>query len=287
MIQLGVLVFCTEDSVPIGQLARLAEERGVESLWVPEHTHIPSARATPTPLSGGLPKGYSRLFDPLLALTAAAATTSRLRLGTGVALVAHHHPITLAKQIATLDRLSGGRVLLGVGAGWNAEEIENHGVDPSTRWRRTLEHVAAMKAIWAQDEASFCGEWVSFEQIWSWPKPVQRPHPPILLGTLKPSDLVIRHADGWLPLSVAHPHDLAKKIGALRSRAETAGRDPDSLDVTVFCLESTTPERVHEYAGMGANRVVLRAPTGAEEHLSAFLDTYAAWLDAPITATQL
>lgn len=282
-VRLGLFLFCTAEGAHPGHLARRAEELGAESVWVPEHTHIPSGRKTPTPLGGEVPRSYSRLYDPFVALTAAAATTSRIRLGTGVALVAHHHPITLAKQIATLDHLSGGRVILGVGAGWNQEEIENHGVEHATRWRRALEHVAAMKAIWADDESSFSGQWVNFDDIWCWPKPVQQPHPPILLGTLGPSELVARHADGWLPLSLAHPDELLPKIELLRQRTAAAGRDPDALDVTVLCLEPTPVERVHEYAAMGAGRVVVRPPVDNLEKFSAFVEQYAALLGpAPV-----
>ena len=232
-VRLGLLAFFTADTAGVTDVARLAEARGVESLWAPEHTHLPVDFTSPTPTGSALPEYYKQLFDPFLVLTAAAAVTTRLRLGTGIALVANHDPITLAKQIATLDRISGGRFLLGVGAGWNKEEVENHGVEFATRWQRAVEHLEAMKAIWTQDEASYAGKWVNFDRIWSWPKPVQQPHPPILLGTVAPSALVIRHADGWLPLSVSHPGRLPERIADLRARAEQAGRDPDSLEVTV------------------------------------------------------
>jgi len=272
---IGLLGFFTDESIDVAAAARIAEAAGVESLWVPEHTHIPADPEAP-PLGGReLPRFYSRLLDPLLALSAAATVTTRLRLGTGVMLAAHHHPITLAKQIATLDRLSGGRFLFGVGAGWNRGEITNHGVDFDTRWRQALEHVAAMKAIWTQDEASFAGRWVNFERILSWPKPVQRPHPPVLLGTIQPSELVVRHADGWLPLSIAHPGELAERIALLHRRAADIGRDPASIEVTVFCLERTSPERVAEFLGMGAARVVLRPPVDSVGRFEEFLEPYA------------
>jgi probable F420-dependent oxidoreductase len=281
-VRLGLLAFFTAESAGVADVARRAEERGVESLWVPEHTHIPAARTTPTPTGAELPAYYSQLFDPFAALAAAATVTTRLRLGTGVALVANHHPITLAKQIATIDHLSGGRFLLGVGAGWNREEIEHHGVEFDSRWRRAVEHLEAMKAIWTQDEASFAGRWVAFDRIWSWPKPVQRPHPPILLGTLAPSALVVRHADGWLPLSVSHPGQLPGRIADLRARAEAAGRDPDSLEVTVFSLEPTPAERVAEYAAMGAARVVIRAPIRSLQRFDEALDQYTALLEGAL-----
>ena len=278
---IGLLAFFTDESLSVVDFARMVEAAGVESLWVPEHTHIPVEQETP-PLGGELPRYYSRLLDPFLALTAAATVTSRLKLGTGVALAAHHHPITLAKQIATLDRISGGRFLFGVGAGWNKGEIANHGVDHDTRWRRALEHVSAMKAIWTQDEASFSGKWVSFDRILCWPKPVQQPHPPVLLGTIQPSELVVRHADGWLPLSIAHPGELAERIAVLHKRAADAGRDPASMEVTVFCLERTPPERVTEYIEMGAARVVLRPPMDSADRLEEFLAQY----DLAIPASQ-
>ena len=273
-VRIGLLAFFTAETAGVPEVARLAEERGVESLWVPEHTHIPVVYSSPTPTGFALPEYYKQLFDPFLVLTAAAVVTTRLRLGTGIALVANHDPITLAKQIATLDQISGGRFLLGVGAGWNKEEIENHGVEFETRWRRAMEHLAAMKAIWTQEEASFAGKWVNFDRIWSWPKPVQQPHPPILLGTLQPSALVIRHADGWLPLSVAHPGQLPERIAGLRARAEEAGRDPDGIEVTVFSLERTAAETVAEYGEMGADRVVLRPRIRSLAEFSEFLDRY-------------
>lgn len=282
--RLGLLAFFTAESAGPADVARRAEERGVESLWVPEHTHIPAARTSPTPTGADLPASYGQLFDPFVALTAAATATTRLRLGTGVTLLAHHHPITLAKQIATLDQICDGRFLLGVGAGWNREEIEHHGVEFDTRWRRALEHLQAMKAIWTQEEASFAGQWVQFSRIWSWPKPVQRPHPPILLGTTEPSDLVVRHADGWLPLSVSHPGQLLGRIAALRAKAEAAGRDPGSIEITVFSLEPTSAERVAEYAAMGAARVVIRARIGSLQRFDEYLDQYA--LHAPLGAAR-
>jgi probable F420-dependent oxidoreductase len=278
---IGLLGFFTDESLPVVDVARAAEAAGIESLWFPEHTHIPVDRKSAPPLGGDLPAFYRRLFDPFIAATAAATVTTRLRLGTGVALAAHHHPITLAKQIATLDRLSGGRFIFGVGAGWIKEEIENHGVDHATRWRRALEHVAAMKTIWTDDEASFSGEWVNFERIWSWPKPVQRPHPPVLLGTIQPSELVVRHADGWLPLSLAHPDELAERIAILHTRAIEVGRDPSSIEVTVFCLERTPPDRVADFMAMGASRVVLKPPIDSAARFEGFLDQYASLLAVP------
>lgn len=272
-VRIGLMGFFTSETAAVTDVARLADERGAESLWAPEHTHIPVRYSSATPTGRDLPDYYKRIFDPFLVLTAAAAVTSRIRLATGIALVANHDPITLAKQIATLDQISGGRFMLGVGAGWIKEEIENHGVEFETRWRRAVEHVEAMRAIWTQDEASFAGKWVNFEPIWSWPKPVQRPLP-IHFATLGPSPLVIRHADGWLPLSNKDPAELPGRIAELRERAAAAGRDPAGLEITVFSLERTAAERVAEYGDMGADRVVLRARIGSPEEFADWLDGY-------------
>jgi probable F420-dependent oxidoreductase len=270
-----LFLFTTGDAVPVGTLAREAEAAGFESIWVPEHTHMPVDHSK-APIGGGdPPRSYSRLLDPLMALTAAAAQTSRLRLGTAVTLTAAHDPIVLAKQIATVDHLSGGRLILGVGSGWNAPELANHGVEFDSRWRRAREHLEAMKAIWTQEEASFAGEWVRFERIWSWPKPVQRPDPKVLFGTLGPSKLVVRYADGWLPLSLAHPGKLAEKVAELRGLAADAGRDPDSLDVTAMCLEQVPPDRLAELFEAGATRVVVRPPVDSLDRYRDYLARYA------------
>lgn len=285
-MRVGLFLFATPDSVHIGSLAKVAEDAGIESIWVPEHTHIPASRDTAPPLGPVVPDRYAQLLDPLVALTAAAVSTERLLLGTAVTLTACHHPITLAKQIATLDMLSGGRLMLGVGSGWNREELANHGVTFDSRWRRAREHLNAMKAVWANDEATFDGEWVQFDRIWSWPKPVQLPHPPVLYGTIQPSKLVIRDADGWLPLSLAHPGQLRERMVTLRQMAEDAGRDPQALDITVMCLEQSDPDVLLEYADAGATRVVIRPPLDSLERFGDFLARYAQLL-APRTLASI
>jgi probable F420-dependent oxidoreductase len=178
----GIAIFATEDSVHPGTLARMVEERGFESLFFTEHTHIPASRKTPYPPGGELPPEYSRTYDPFVALTAAASATEKLLLATGICLVTERDPIITAKEVASLDRLSGGRFLFGVGAGWNLEEMRNHGTDPRRRFSLMRERVEAMKAIWTQDEASYHGDQVDFDRIWCWPKPLQEPHPPVLVG---------------------------------------------------------------------------------------------------------
>src|SRR4051812_23008685 len=177
-MDIGVSIFVTDESIGVVDVARAAEERGIESLFLPEHTHIPASRRTPYPAGGELPSWYSRTLDPFVALTAAAVATTKLKLATGVCLVIERDPIVLAKEVASLDVVSGGRFVLGIGAGWNREEMANHGTASATRWKLMRERVEAMKALWTQDEAEYHGDLVDFDPVWSWPKPVQRPHPP-------------------------------------------------------------------------------------------------------------
>jgi probable F420-dependent oxidoreductase len=221
-MEFGVGYFPTHDGVPPGDLARLVEARGHESLFVAEHTHIPATRQSAFPGGGELPRKYSHTYDPFVALTAAAAATSKLRVGTGICLVVERDPIITAKEVASLDQLSGGRFEFGVGAGWNREEMQNHGTDPRTRMRLMAERVQAMKAIWTQDEASFEGEFVRFERIWSWPKPAQRPHPPVLVGGNGPTVLerVLAFGDAWFPNHARGGGDIPTRFAELRARAE-------------------------------------------------------------------
>jgi probable F420-dependent oxidoreductase len=233
-MELGLAILLTDYSIAPAALGASAEERGFESLFLAEHTHIPVSRATPYPGGGELPREYSHTIDPFVGLAAAATATERLKVGTGVCLVIERDPITTAKEVATLDHISGGRFLFGVGAGWNIEEMRNHGTDPDTRFRRMRESVEAMKAIWAQDEAEYHGQIVDFDQIWSWPKPVQKPHPPVLVGGLgeKVLDRVVAYGDEWIPNRVKSPEQLGERIAELQRRAEAAGRE--RIPVTVF-----------------------------------------------------
>jgi probable F420-dependent oxidoreductase len=220
-VERGLALFPTEYSVQPGDIARLAEERGFDQLLFTEHTHIPASRETPWPGGAELPPEYSRVYDPFIALSFAAAATERLRIGTGVCLVNQHHPIALAKIVASLDRLSGGRFIFGVGAGWNREEMANHGIDPQRRFSSMRERVEAMRAIWTSDEAEYHGEHVDFAPIWSWPKPLQDPHPPVVLGGVGPKviDRVLRYADEWMPNRIESPEWLKERIDELRERA--------------------------------------------------------------------
>src|SRR5258706_7478302 len=205
-MHIGICMFATDYAIRADELARAAEERGFESLFVPEHTHIPASRRTPSRVGGQLPKEYSHTYDPFVSLMAAAAVTTRLKIGTGICLIIERDTITTAKEVASLDALSGGRFLFGIGAGWNAEEMENHGTEFKTRFKKMEEQVRAMKEIWTKDVAEFHGRFVNFDPIWSWPKPAQKPHPPVLLGGESGYTLqrVVDFCEGWFPRARNH-----------------------------------------------------------------------------------
>src|SRR5262249_58215201 len=231
----GIVMFATDYAMRVDDLARAAQERGYESLCLPAHTPIPVSRTSPWPGGPVLPREYWHTHDLFVALATAAAVTTRLKVGSGICLLVERDPITTAKEVATLDVLSRGRLLFGIGGGWNAEEMEDHGTEFRTRWRLLRERVLAMKRIWTEDEPSFEGQFVRFPKLWSWPKPVQRPHPPILLGGHTPRALkrVVDYCDGWLPIGV-RAGDLLAKITELRRLAREKGRDPDAISVSVY-----------------------------------------------------
>jgi probable F420-dependent oxidoreductase len=275
-MEIGVTMFATDRAVPPAALARAAEERGFRSLYVPEHTHIPVSRRTPPPTGEPvLAEEYRRTLDPFVALGAAAAVTSRLRLGTGICLVAQRDPIVTAKAAATLDWLSGGRLVLGVGYGWNREEMESHGVDFRARRALVREKVLAMERLWSEEEAAFAGETVRFEPSWSWPKPVQRPRPPVLLGGAAGPTLfahIAEYGDGWMPIGGA---GVAAALPALRRAVEAAGRDPAAIRVVLL---GTVPDpgKLDHYASLGVSEVALRIPSAPAETVLSVLDEYAA-----------
>jgi probable F420-dependent oxidoreductase len=273
-LKFGVVTFPTEYSIGPAELARAMEERGFESLFFPEHTHIPASRRTPWPGGAELPKEYSHTLDPFLALTAAAAATQRLLVGTGICLVVERDPIVLAKEVATLDLLSGGRFLFGVGAGWNIEEMENHGTDPASRFRLFRERVLAMKAIWADDEAEHHGELVDFDRLWSWPKPVQKPNPPILVGGAgRPAfRRVVEFGDGWMPIPRRGGPPLSEQIAELNAMAAAAGRGP--VPVTVYGAPPRA-EVIRHYQESGVERCVFWLPTLDAGQLLPMLDRQA------------
>jgi probable F420-dependent oxidoreductase len=272
-LKVGVAIFPTIRGIPPADLARAAEERGFESLFFPEHTHIPAAsQDTFLGEDRQVPEYYREILDPFVALTAAASATTGLRLGTGICLVTQRDPIATAKAVATLDQLSGGRFIFGVGAGWNTHELENHGTDPGRRFAVLRERVQAMKAIWTQDEATFHGRYVNFERIWSWPKPLQHPHPPILIGGNGPRalDRVLDYGDGWLP---EFEPSLLERIAELRQRAVVDGRP--SVDVTVY---SARLDAIERYLEVGANRCVFWLPPNDERAAIRRLDEIATTL---------
>jgi probable F420-dependent oxidoreductase len=221
-MQFAIAYFPTHDAMGPAPLAQMIEERGQESLFVAEHSHTPASRDSPYPGGGELPRKYNHTYDPFVALTAAATVTTRLRIGTGVCLINQRDPIITAKEVASLDDISGGRFEFGVGAGWNREEMENHGTDPRTRMKLVAERVHAMKQIWTHDAASFHGDFVNFDDIWMWPKPVQRPHPPVLVGGGGPTvlDRVLDFGDAWFPNWGEVADDLEARTQELRDRAE-------------------------------------------------------------------
>jgi probable F420-dependent oxidoreductase len=271
-MHIGALIFPTDLSIRPDRLAAELEARGFESLWVTEHTHIPTSRRTPWPGGPELPEEYRRTLDPYVALTAAAAVSERLRLGTGITLVAQHHPIVLAKTIASLDLLSNGRVLVGIGVGWNVDEMEHHGVDPAARREIVREHVLAMRALWTEEAASFDGKYVQFSPSWSWPKPVSDPHPPIIMGgaggpvTFRH---VVEYCDGWMPIHGRR--NIGDKLDGLRRAADDAGRDPATIELGVFGCPADAAV-VDSYAEMGFTRCVIGVPPTGEDDALRTLD---------------
>jgi probable F420-dependent oxidoreductase len=279
-MKLGVTMFSTDQAMRPDGLARAAEERGFTSLYVPEHTHIPTSQRTRPPTGDAeLPDYYKRSLDPFVGLTIAAAATDRLRVGTGICLVAQRDPIVTAKSVASLDHLSGGRFAFGIGFGWNADEIENHGVEMRRRRDVAREHVLVMQRLWTDDEASFDGEYVRLAPSWSWPKPVQKPWPPILVGGAAGPTLfshIAEYADGWIPIGGAGVRD---SLPDLHRAAERAGRDPADLRVVPFGT-IPEPDKLDYYESIGIDEVVLRIPLGDSAVVLPALDEYAALVQA-------
>ncbi len=270
----GVTCVLTDFSITPAELARAAEERGFESLWVPEHSHIPASRRTPFPGGGDLPKMYYDVLEPFVALATAAAVTSTLKLATGICLIIQRDPIQTAKSVATLDRVSNGRVIFGIGAGWNEEEMENHGTDPKTRMSLMRERVEAMKAIWTESKAEYHGKHVDFDPVMTWPKPVQKPHPPVVVGGGWPhaARRAIAYGDGWSPIHGFG--DLASKLPEFRKLVGEAGRDPASLEISIFGV-GPRAEHAEPYRDAGAGRIVFALPSEKADVVLPLLDRYA------------
>lgn len=271
-MKVGVYYFPADYGIDVSELARALEERGYESLFLPEHTHIPLSRKTPFPGGGELPPCYSHTHDPFVALSFAAAATKKLVLGTGVCLVPQHEPIVTAKSVASLDRLSGGRFVFGIGGGWNVDEMENHGATYGTRFKRMREHVLAMQALWAEEEPSFHGEMVNFDPVWLYPKPAQRPYPPILLGGSSDHTLrrVVEFCDGWIP-STRGGFDPFEAMARLRRMAEANGRDPAKFSITAFGAP-TEAKALERFREAGIERALLHIPDLQRGEILRFLD---------------
>jgi probable F420-dependent oxidoreductase len=273
----GIAMFPTDYAIPIDELARELEARRFESVWLPEHTHIPASRKSPWPGGPTLPREYWHTLDPFVALAAAAVVTKSLKLGTGICLVIERDPILLAKEVASLDHLSQGRVLFGIGGGWNAEEMEHHGTPFGERWKILRERIGALKAIWTQDEAEFHGKYVNFEKLWSYPKPVQKPYPPILMGGAGPHarQRAVDFDGHWIPIGGrAYSEPIAESMADFRARAEKAGRDPATLTVTIFGV-APDEARLAALRDAGVTRAVFFVPSTTRDVVLPLLDQYA------------
>ncbi len=274
-MQVGLMIFPTDQTMDPVELGREAEQRGFESLWFPEHSHIPTSRATPWGGTKGappLPDHYWRTYDQFLALAAVAATTTTLKVATGICLVAQRDPIWLAKEVASLDRLSGGRFQFGIGYGWNKEELAHHGVRYADRRDRLRESVLAMKEIWTNDEASYEGEHVRFESSWSWPKPTQTPHPPVILGGSagpKTAAHIAEFCDGWMP--IGGRYDFSGGLAEIATACEAIGRDPGTVSLGVFGAKPDL-ETMEKLAAQGVTRAVLGLGQGPRDEILADLD---------------
>jgi probable F420-dependent oxidoreductase len=269
----GGVMFFTDYSMTAQDLARTLEERGFESVWAAEHSHIPLSRRTPYPGGGELPKPYYDGMDPFVALTAAACATSTLKLGTGVCLVQQRDAIQTAKLVASIDQVSRGRFLFGIGGGWNQDEMENHGTVYKTRFKRVRESVEAMKAIWTRSKAEYHGEFVNFDPMMAWPKPVQKPYPPIHVGGAFPHGArrAIRYGDGWIPVRLFG--DASEMLPDFHRMMQEAGRDPASMEITLMG-PSSDPDRLKRLADMGVTRAVAMLPSDTRDKTMVAIDRW-------------
>ena len=274
-MKIGVSMFATDFAMRVDALAREAEARGFESLFMPEHTHIPTSRRSPWPGGGALPKAYWHALDPFVSLMAAAAATTKLRIGTGICLLTERDPLITAKEVASLDLLSDGRVEFGIGAGWNAEEMENHGTVFETRFRLMTERAKAIKMVWAEEAPEYHGEFVDFDPVWSYPKPVQQPNPPVLIGgeTIHTLRRVVEYGDGWFPRARGG-FDPAENVARLEAVADAAGRDMATLSISV---SGAPPDAaiLDRYREAGIERAILILPSAGADTVLPALDRHA------------
>ena len=270
----GASMFFTDYSMAPAALGRALEERGFESVWAPEHSHIPLSRKSPWPGGGELPKRYYDCMDPFVCLTAAAMATARLKLGTGVCLVNQRDPVQTAKLVASLDQLSAGRFLFGIGIGWNQDEMENHGTVFETRAKLTRERIESMKEIWTKSKAEYHGEFVNFDPIMAWPKPFQKPHPPILVGGAFPQGArrALRYGNGWIPIAGRAP--LNEALEKFHQMASEVGRDPGTVPVTAFGAAESLDE-IRRFRDLGVARTVVSLESEKEDKILPILDRWA------------
>ncbi|MDA1302598.1 MAG: LLM class F420-dependent oxidoreductase [Proteobacteria bacterium] len=273
-MQIGAMIFSTDYTIRTDELAKELETRGYESLFVPEHTHIPASRTSAWPGGAELPRDYWHTYDPFVALSFAAAVTTTLKLGTGICLLPQRDAIVTAKSVASLDHMSGGRFIFGIGGGWNKEEMAHHGTAYEIRFARMKEQVLAMKSLWTEEEAQFHGQHVSFDASWAHPKPVQNPHPPILLGGETDYTLrrIVDYCDGWLPRA-RHGFDAAENMARLRGFAQEAGRDMSSLSVSVFGAPADAGV-LESYREAGVDRALLSLPAAGRDEVLRILERY-------------
>ncbi len=277
-VDFAISYFATDDAIQPAELAREVEQRGFEALFFTEHTHIPANRDTPYPAGGELPPEYWRTYDPFVALAAAAAATETLKVGTAICLVVERDPIITAKEVASVDRLSGGRMIFGVGAGWNQEEMANHGTDPSRRFGVLRERMEAIKEIWTSDEPEYHGRYVDFDPIWCWPKPVSQPHPEVLVGGNGRTvyDRVLAYGDGWLPNRIGDDEKIIARVAKMRRLGEEAGRGPIP---TSLQLAPRDPALLERYEQAGVKRAVYMLPAAERPEVERKLDRFTAALD--------
>jgi probable F420-dependent oxidoreductase len=277
MLAFGASMFFTGYSMTPGELGQALEGRGFESVWAPEHSHIPLSRKTPFPGGGDVPKKYYDAMDPFVTLTAAAMATKKLKVGTGVCLVAQRDPIQTAKLVASIDNVSNGRFLFGIGNGWNQDEIENHGTPFASRHKLARERVEAMKAIWTQSKAEYHGEFVNFDPMMTWPKPVQKPHPPVIVGGAFPYSArrAIRYGEGWIPQAARGGYnEIADMIPRFREMAAEAGRDPKSIEITVW-FPRRDADLMKRYQDLGVSRVVFNLESERADTVLPVIDAIA------------
>jgi probable F420-dependent oxidoreductase len=273
-MEFGAAIFFTDYSMGPVELGHALEERGFESLWAPEHSHIPLSRQSPFPQGGDLPKKYYDVMDPFVTLAATAAVTTRLKVGTGICLVVQRDPIQTAKQVASLDQISGGRFLFGIGGGWNAEEMADHGTVFKSRFKLMRERVEAMKAIWTQTKPEYHGEFVSLPPMMTWPKPVQKPHPPVIVGGAYPygARRAVAYGDGWVPHARRPAYgDVLTLLPDFQKMATAAGRDPATIPITIFGV-AEDPDLIKRYRDAGVARLVFNLPPAQTDEVLPLLD---------------